>query len=152
MTSLTQIHDVTEKGIRTLMEALRWGGAAYHNAGWNGRHIEGIEHFFFYALEYMTRKKFIHGQPVCLGVFIGSLLHNNRPDEMLTAIHQAGVDIRPQAMNVTWKEVAETLKGLSCFVEKAGYWYSIANEAVVDDAIIDRIRSKIEITFGPWLP
>ena len=27
--------------------ALRWGGAAYHNAGWNARHIEGIENFFF---------------------------------------------------------------------------------------------------------
>ena len=32
--------EVNEKGIRTLMTANRWGGAAYHNAGWNPRHIE----------------------------------------------------------------------------------------------------------------
>lgn len=75
--NLDEIHDVTELGIRTLMDALRWGGAAYHNAGWYARHIEGVEHFIFYALEYLTGKKFIHGQPVCLGIYIGSLLQEN---------------------------------------------------------------------------
>jgi glycerol dehydrogenase-like iron-containing ADH family enzyme len=44
---LDEIRDVTDEGIRTLMNAHRWGGAAFHNAGWNPRHIEGVEHFFF---------------------------------------------------------------------------------------------------------
>jgi glycerol dehydrogenase-like iron-containing ADH family enzyme len=150
LAKLTEIRDVTDEGICTLVEALRWGGAAYHNAGWNGRHIEGVEHFFFYALEYLTGKKFIHGQPVCLGVYIGSVMHDDRPQDMLSAIHRVGVDIRPQAMGVTWNQVNETLRGLSSFVREANMWYTIANEAVIDDALLDRIRSGIEMTYGPW--
>ncbi len=38
------------------------------------RPIEGSDHFLFYTLEYMTKKKFIHGQPVCLGIFVGSAM------------------------------------------------------------------------------
>jgi hypothetical protein len=55
-------------------------------------------------------------------------------------------------MGVTWKEVAQALKGIAAFVEKAGYWYSIANEAVIDQAFIDQVRPEIEATFGPWIP
>ena len=51
------------------------------SSGWNPRHIEGIEHFFFYNLEFLTNKKFIHGQPVRLGFVIGCLLHNKFQDK-----------------------------------------------------------------------
>jgi hypothetical protein len=37
--------------------------------------------FFLYTLEYLTGRKFIHGQPVGLGVYIGSLLHEGRAAE-----------------------------------------------------------------------
>ena len=36
--ALDDIRTVNEKGIRTLMTANRWGGAAFHNAGWTPRH------------------------------------------------------------------------------------------------------------------
>ncbi|HRW05876.1 MAG TPA: iron-containing alcohol dehydrogenase [Caldilineaceae bacterium] len=145
---LEEIHRVSERGIRTLMNALRWGGAAYHNAGWNARHIEGVEHFLFYALEYYTGKHFIHGQPVCLGIYIGSLLQGNRPDAMLDAITCAGVDIRPQAMGLSWDEVGNVLYKLNSFVQEHGYWYSIADEAAITDALLDEIRSNVERRFA----
>jgi glycerol dehydrogenase-like iron-containing ADH family enzyme len=147
---LDDIHDVTDRGIRTLMNAHRWGGAAFHNAGWNPRHIEGVEHFFFYALEYLTGQHFIHGQPVCLGVFIGSAMQDNRAEEILEAIHQVGVDIRPQAMGVTWDDVAEALRRLSSFVQETGLWYTVANEKSVTDEFLDHIRNKVQRVYGPW--
>jgi glycerol-1-phosphate dehydrogenase [NAD(P)+] len=76
------------------MTANRWSSATFHNAGWNPRHIEGIDHFVFYALEYHTGKKFIYGRPVRLGLYVGSLLRNQLGEEMLAAIHRVGVDIR----------------------------------------------------------
>ena len=150
MAHVDDIHDVNEQGIRTLMNANRWGGAAFHNAGWNPRHIEGIDHFVFYALEYFTGKKFIHGQPVCLGITIGSMLHDDRADEMLQAIHRVGVDTRPEAMGITWDDVAEALHKLSWFVRQAGLWYSIAHEAEITDAFIAEVQSRVTDTFGPW--
>ncbi len=64
---LDDIRAVNEVGIRTLMNAHRWGGATFHDSGWNPRHIEGVDHFFFYNLERLTGRHFIHGQPVGLG-------------------------------------------------------------------------------------
>ncbi len=144
------IREVNETGIRVLMNANRWGGAAFHNAGWNPRHIEGIDHFVFYALEYFTGKKFIHGQPVCLGIVVGSMLHDDQADEMLSAIHRAGVDIRPEAMGISWDDVAHALKNLRTFVKDANLWYGIAHEAVIDDAFIAQLRSRITDKYGVW--
>ncbi len=150
MNHLEDIHAVNETGIRVLMNANRWGGAAYHNAGWNPRHIEGIDHFVFYALEYYTGKKFIHGQPVCLGIYVGSLLHNDKPEEMLRAIHGVGVDIRPEAMGITWDDVSHSLKNLSQFVQQAGLWYGIAHEAKLDDTFVETVKQNIQALYGKW--
>jgi glycerol dehydrogenase-like iron-containing ADH family enzyme len=141
---------VNEAGIRTLVNAHRWGGASFHNAGWTPCHIEGTDHFVFYALEYFTGKKFLHGQPVCLGVVVGSMLHDDRADEMLAAIHGVGVDIRPEAMGITWDDVASTLGRIKSFVREAGLWYSILHEADITPAFVAELRRRIEATYGPW--
>jgi glycerol-1-phosphate dehydrogenase [NAD(P)+] len=147
---LDDIRDCTELGIRTLMNAHRWGGGAFHNAGWNARHIEGFDHFLFYALEFMTKKSFIHGQPVCLGVYIGSELQNNHPDRMLEAIKKVGVDIRPEAMGLSWEEVAEALRQLKWYVNHAGLWWGIAHDVDIHEELIEKVRLKIYQTFGEW--
>ena len=148
--ALDDIHAVTEQGIRTLMLAHRWGGAAFHNAGWNPRHIEGMEHFLFYNLERLTGRHFIHGQPVGLGVFAGSVLQDNDPDRMLAALVRAGVDIRPEAMGVTWDDVAEALRTLAAHARAAGLWFTTADVRPFDDALIDRIQSDVTGAYGPW--
>jgi len=140
----------SEAGIRGLMTAMRWAGAAFHACGWNPRPIEGVEHFVFYALEKHTGRKFIHGQPVCLGVIVGSLLHDDRAAEMIDVIHRAGVDVRPEAMGVSWADVEATLLGLRDFVHAAGLWYGIAHEAVITPAFVAHLRGRIESRWGPW--
>ncbi|MBK9140642.1 MAG: iron-containing alcohol dehydrogenase [Verrucomicrobia bacterium] len=147
---LDDIHAVNETGIRALMTAMRWAGASFHNAGWNPRHIEGVDHFVFYALEYFTGKKFIHGQPVCLGIVVGSLLHRDRAEEMLSAIHRVGVDIRPEAMGLTWAQVEHALVNLRRFVQDAGLWYGIAHEAEITPAFVADLRERITALYGPW--
>ena len=147
MDALDDIREVNEKGIRTLMLANRWGGSAFHNAGWNPRHVEGADHFLFYALEYNTGKKFIHGQPVCLGIYVGSLLHNDRAQEMLAAIVRAGVDIRPEAMGITWDDVTYALLNMRDFVRQAGLWYGIYHEAEIDETIARTVRTNVEAAY-----
>jgi glycerol dehydrogenase-like iron-containing ADH family enzyme len=148
--ALDAIHDVTDLGIRTLMEAHRWGGDAFHAAGWNPRHIEGVEHFLFYALERQTGRHFIHGQPVGLGIVLGSVLHESGAEDMVAALHRAGVDIRPEAMSVTWADAERAMRSLGSFVREAGLWHSIADERAVDDAIVRRVRELVDGAYGPW--
>jgi glycerol dehydrogenase-like iron-containing ADH family enzyme len=150
MAALDDIHAVTERGIRTLMEAHRWGGAAFHDAGWNPRHIEGVEHFLFYNLERLTGRHFIHGQPVGLGIVFGSFLQENDPERMLAALHRVGVDIRPEAMGVTWREVDEAMVSLPAFVREAGLWTTVVDLRPVTDGLIETVRSRIVETYGEW--
>lgn len=149
---LDDIREVNETGIRTLMDAHRWGGAAFHEAGWNPRHIEGVEHFLFYNLERITGRHFIHGQPVGLGVYVGSMLQENDPERMLAALARVGVDIRPEAMGVTWDDVAEAMLTLGAFVREAGLWYSVADARPMDGNLVDRVRAGVEGAYGPWEP
>ncbi len=89
------IRDLTPEGMRLMVEAFQWGGASYHAAGWCPRHIEGVEHYVFYALEAATGRKFLHGQAVCLGLIAGALMHDRRAEELRRAVADIGVDIRP---------------------------------------------------------
>ena len=139
-----EIHAVSDAGIRALAESLRYGGAAFHNAGWNPRHIEGAEHFVFYNLEFLTGKHFLHGQPVTLGVLLMSDLQGNDPERIKSIADRIGVRYRPEDMGVTWDQVAEALRTLKPFVEQAGLWYTVASERPITEDWIARMRSWLE--------
>jgi glycerol-1-phosphate dehydrogenase [NAD(P)+] len=148
--ALVEIHDVSDAGIRTLMDAHRWGGQTFHAAGWNPRHIEGVEHFYFYNLEKRTGRHFIHGQPVGLGIVLGSVMHGSGADEMMAALARAGVDIRPEAMGVTWDDAETAMSTLGAFVREAGLWHSIADEREVDTATVTEVRDRVEAAYARW--
>jgi glycerol-1-phosphate dehydrogenase [NAD(P)+] len=147
---LDDIREVNETGIRTLMLAHRWGGATFQDAGWNPCHIEGVEHFFFYNLERGTRRHFIHGQPVGLGAYIGSTLQENDPERILAALVRAGVDIRPEAMGVSWDDVGHAMRTLGSFVREAGLWFSVADVRPVTEADVQQVRAGVLAAYGPW--
>jgi glycerol dehydrogenase-like iron-containing ADH family enzyme len=148
--NLDEIHDVTEQGIRTLMLGHRWGGTTFHDSGWNPRHIEGMEHFFYYNLERLTGKHYIHGQPVGLGIVIGSALQENAPDEMLAALKRTGVDIRPEAMGDTWDDAAEAIRTLPKYVRDAGLWYTTVDVKPITEEFIADVRRLVEDAYGSW--
>jgi glycerol-1-phosphate dehydrogenase [NAD(P)+] len=152
MAALDEIREVSEAGIRALVLAHRWGGTTFHDSGWNPRHIEGVEHFFFYNLERLTGRHFIHGQPVGLGVVVGSVLQDNEPEVALAALQRAGVDIRPEAMGVTWDDASEAIRTLPTYVREAGLWYTVADSKPVTDAHVERVRDLVVTGYGPWRP
>lgn len=141
-----KIRDLSDEGVRILVEGLSWG-TSYHSSGWCPRHIEGIDHFLFYALEANTGIKFLHGPPVCLGVVAGSMLHDSRADEMMAAIAGVGLDIRPQAMGITWAQVESALVGLHDFVRARGLWFGIAHEAGITPQFVQDLRAVVEAAY-----
>ncbi len=148
LSALDDIRDLTPRGIRLMVDALQWGGASYHGAGWNPRHIEGVEHFIFYALEARTGKKFLHGQAVCLGLILGAMMHGERARELLRAVACLGVDIRPSAMDITWEDVFAVMHGLKDFVVQENLAYGIASDFTMSDAFLKDAREKIEGAFA----
>lgn len=141
LASRRDIRDLTPRGIRLIVEAFKWGGASFHGAGWCPRHIEGVEHYFFYALESRTARKFLHGQAVCLGILVGSMMHGRRVRELADAIRYIGVDIRPESMGITWDDVDRTIMELAGFVRDQKLPYGIANDFQPDRAFLSALRS-----------
>ena len=133
-----EIKDMTVKGIKIMIDALKWGGSSYCNSGWNPRHIEGVEHLIFYSLEYHTKKLFLHGQAVCLGIVIGCMMHKKRNEELKNIINKIGVDINPKSMNLGWDEVKHSLVNLKDFVEESNFMRGISNDYIFDTFIATR--------------
>ena len=124
-------------------DGVQWGGNSFYSSGWNPRHIEGIEHFFFYNLEFLTNKKFIHGQPVCLGFILGCLLHNKLEDKFLDFFKSLDFDFTPDAMNINWNDVDNTLSTLKNYIEKNNLWYGIGNEFEYSSSIVEQLRDTV---------
>lgn len=141
--SLDDVMEASPKGVAALVAALKYGGAAYHAHGWNPRPVEGVEHLFFYCLEARTGKKFIHGQVVMLGILLGSLLQGNRPEWVASVVRRLRVDVRPEAMGVTWDDVDGALRALDAFTTKEGHMYSVANATPVTDEFLGEARALV---------
>ena len=141
---IDDIKEVNDNGIIRLMNANSWGGPAFHNFGWNPRPIEGTDHFVFYSLEYHTKKSYIHGQPVNMGVYVGSLLHNSKAEEMLDYIIRAGVDIRPESMGITWEEMGNALIQMKEYINRIGLWHSIAHDKSIDENFVADLKLSID--------
>lgn len=137
------IREVNEKGIRVLTEALRWGGAAFANNGWNPRPIEGSEHTFFYSLEYLTKKPYLHGQPVGLGALLMSLLQGNDAEWMKEMLDRCGVPYLPEDMGVTWEDCVAALRYMPEYVEQAGLWYTAAVHYPITDEYLERAKELV---------
>jgi glycerol dehydrogenase-like iron-containing ADH family enzyme len=150
--ALDEIHAGTEAGTRALVLAHRWGGTTFHDSGWNPRHIEGVEHFFFYNLERLTGRHFIHGQPVGLGIVAGSVVQDNEPERMVASLARAGVDIRPEAMGVTWDDVGTAMRTLPEYVRAAGLWFSVADTGPIGDEHVARVRELVDSAYGRPAP
>ena len=149
---IDDIKEVNDEGIKRLMNANSWGGPAFHNFGWNPRPIEGTDHFVFYSLEYHTKRPYVHGQPVNMGVYVGSLLHNSKAEEMIGYIIRAGVDIRPESMDITWEDMGNALIKMKEYINKIGLWHSIAHDKVIDEKFVADLKLKIEKKYENFKP
>ena len=67
---------------------------------------------------------------------------------MAAAMARAGVDIRPEAMGVTWDDVEEALRTLRAYVREAGLWFTVADTVSVTDEHLARLRELVEETFA----
>ena len=141
---IDDIKKINDDGIKRLMNANSWGGAAFHNFGWNPRPIEGTDHFVFYSLEYHTKRPYIHGQPVNMGVYVGSLLHDYKAEDMIDYIVRAGVDIRPESMDITWEDMGNALIKMKEYINKIGLWHSISHDIDIDENFIADLKLKID--------
>jgi len=141
------IRAMTDRGIDALVDGLKWG-TSFQGSGWCPRHIEGTDHFLFYTLEKQTGRKFLHGQPVGLGVVVGSMLHDSGAGEMLDTIAGIGLDVRPQAMGLTWDQAEEGLTGMRGYISTLPLWHSIAHDQPITPAFVRDLKTRLDRAYA----
>lgn len=109
------IGDVTEAGLRLLAE-LYVGEVRLCEIVGNARPEEGSEHYVAYALEHRTRRHYLHGALVGLGVMLAGAWQGQDIRPVAAFLRDVGLDCRLEAVGCTREEVLETLVGMDAYL------------------------------------
>ncbi len=129
-----EVYNVTPKGIDTIVDLFRMEVEFCARLG-SSRPEEGSEHIVCYGMEHLTRRHFIHGDLVALGIFMMTRLQENDHAYAIDLMKRTG--LRYQCPDATPDEIRECLVTLKSFKENAGLFYSIVDEKALTPAWID---------------
>jgi hypothetical protein len=72
------------------------------------------------------------------------MLHENGADEMMDAISGIGLDVRPQAMGLSWAQAEEGLTGMRSYINSLPLWHSLAHDAAITPGFIADLRRRLD--------
>lgn len=129
-----EVFEVSAKGIDTIVDLYRIEVEFCSRLG-NSRPEEGSEHIVAYNMEHITRRHFLHGDLVGLGIFMMSRLQNNRADWAVDLMKRCG--LRYTCPDATPAEIRECMSTLLAFKNKTGLFYSVVDTEAIDARFID---------------
>ena len=135
------VYRVTPKGIDTIIGLFKREVAFCASIG-TSRPEEGSEHIVAYCIEHETKRHFLHGDLVGLGIFAMARLQNNAPEWITGLIRRCG--LRYTAPDATREEVRRGLENLRSFKEKAGLFYSVVDTAEITGAFLDETLAALD--------
>ena len=136
-----EVYHVTPKGIDTIVDLYRREVKFCAEIG-TSRPEEGAEHIVAYGIEHLTRRHFLHGDLVGLGILAISRLQQNNPDWALSLIRRCG--LRYHAPDASTDEIRQTLLTLRAFKEQVGLFYSVVDKTPVTTEFVEDIIRVIE--------
>lgn len=137
-----EIRDITNTGIKTIIELyLQYARIANRIA--TDRAQEGSEHFFAYNAEYVTKRHFIHGQLLDLGIFIASYFQKNEFERTVELMSDMGMEHELKITGIKKDEFVQIMKTMKEFVEQGDYYYSIFNQAEITSSNLDELMDLL---------
>lgn len=138
-----EIRVASEKALQWLMQAYAQENAICIRTG-NSRPEEGSEHFFAYNVEYQTRRAYVHGELVCLGVVLMSRLQENNVARVEKILKQTGVRYQPKELGISRPELEHCLFSLKEYAEKENLVYSVINEKPITERTVKEICKDLK--------
>ncbi|GMV95439.1 MAG: hypothetical protein AMXMBFR82_52170 [Candidatus Hydrogenedentota bacterium] len=96
---------------------------------------EGSEHIVAYGIEHATRRHFIHGDLVGLGIFMMSRLQQHNHEWVVDLMKRVG--LRYRCEDATPEEIRNCLASLKAFKEQAKLFYSVVDTREITQDFID---------------
>lgn len=124
------IRDTTSKGVEAIVEAqaritsLQWP-FLQKNKIWPE---EGSEHIFFYTLENVTGKTFLHGEIVGLGSVISTHMHGGDKSDVISDLDAYGLRFRPADNNISYEVFAKTINNMRRVAHEMNLYFPVLDE------------------------
>jgi glycerol-1-phosphate dehydrogenase [NAD(P)+] len=140
------IKNVTEEGIKTLVKLHLETRKVQEIAG-SPRPEEGSEHVYFYSLEEITGKSFLHGEVVGTGIYV--IRHFQEGDEEETGKIMDGLGLlyRPSAYGLTKELFTQTLLHMKKYASykeyKAKLPYTVLDKVNITKADADELWKQL---------
>jgi glycerol-1-phosphate dehydrogenase [NAD(P)+] len=141
------IRALTDEGIRTIVESYLEINDICIPLG-HYRAEEGPEHFFAYNVEYLTRRTFVHGWLVGLGIQLMSHLQENDPASIVTIMDRLGLPHSPRANGLTRADVVKALETLRERTLADDRWYGIIHQRDITADFIEQVTSSLDFAGG----
>ena len=138
-----EIRALTDDGIRTIVECYLEINDICIPLG-HYRAEEGPEHFFAYNVEYLTRRTFVHGWLVGLGIQLMSRLQENNPGAIAAIMDRLGLPHSPRANRLTREDVVRALQTLRERTLADERWYGIINQRDITQELIEQMMEELE--------
>ncbi len=139
------IREVTQEGIRALVECALAIVEICIGAGGPGhfRSEEGSEHFVFYNVEHRTRRAFVHGWIVGLGIALMSRLQDNRWAWITGLMDRLGLPYHPRDLQLTRQDLADALLTLPVQTRQDQRWWSVIDERAITPEFIQAASQQL---------
>jgi glycerol dehydrogenase-like iron-containing ADH family enzyme len=140
--ALPDIRAVTETGMRELVDLFAAETALCLRAG-HSRPEEGTEHYLAYCVEHRLRRRFVHGELVCLCIVVMAALQGNAVEYVIQIVRNAGLRVQPVRVGLDDADLVEAICALAEYVRAEVLFPSAVTEARIDVA---RAREIVEQT------
>ncbi|MGC8739019.1 MAG: iron-containing alcohol dehydrogenase [Candidatus Hydrogenedens sp.] len=137
-----EIYNVTPQGIDTIVN-LYCKEVELCNTFGNARPEEGSEHIVAYHVEYLTKRQFLHGDLVGMGIFCMSRLQENKVEWITNLLKRCGVKF--QVDGLSKDEILQTLLGLKKFKDDTGLFYSVIDVKTITNEFANNILNELNL-------
>lgn len=129
-----EVYRVSAKGIDTIVSLYTREVEFCARIG-TSRPEEGSEHLVAYNLEHMTRRHFVHGDLVALGIFLMTRLQRNGHEWAVDLMDRVG--LRYRVPGVTRAEAAACMRTLKAFARGQDFFFSVVDTAEIDEDFVE---------------
>ncbi len=142
-----EIGNVTEDGLHLLMENTRFSTELYKEHP-DAPISAGSEHLFAWNLEMTTKKNYIHGEIVALGIVIVSYLQqfylsNSSLKILRQALEDAQVIYHPDDIGITWQEIKETLMTVNGYNHKFRRFHTVFDYVTFTSDVLANLKDYL---------
>ncbi len=142
VSNANEIRNVTEKGIRTLVELHAETNRLQVLAG-KARPEEGSEHIYFYALEELTGQSYVHGEAVGTGIYVITHFQSREEEEVGKVMDNLGLVFRPQEIGVSHDQFVNTLLHMKQYSKENKMFYSILDTIEITREDAENLWAKL---------